>query len=221
MLPKIISFSGGMAAGKDTFGKEYEKLCKENSFKVEHLSFAEPLKDELNSLIRSVRENNNVRDIAKAFNTNCIDIMMLRAMILKEDYLHPNFTSRDRTPNVRKMLQFWGTNVRRKQNDNYWVNIVKKQIEDNLKNNVYSFITDARFVNELEMLNKVGCKTILLKAPLELRLQRLYDRDKIYVSQESLNHPSETECFLYKNYSYEIDTTKEDEKSLSRILEVK
>ena len=133
-------------------------------------------------------------------------------------YLHPNFTSRDRTPNVRKMLQFWGTDVRRKQDDNYWVNIVKRQIQDNLNNNVYSFITDARFVNELEMLNSVGATTVLLKAPLEVRLKRLYDRDKITVSEEALNHPSETDCFLYKNYTYEIDTTKNNELELDNIL---
>lgn len=218
MLPKIISFSGGMAAGKDTFGKEYEKLCKESGYNVEHLSFAAPLKDELNCLIRNIKGNSDVKDVAKTFNVSCIDIMKLKSMILEEDYLHPNFTSRDRTLNVRKMLQFWGTDVRRKQDDNYWVNIVKRQIQDNLNNNVYSFITDARFVNELEMLNSVGATTVLLKAPLEVRLKRLYDRDKITVSEEALNHPSETDCFLYKNYTHEIDTTKNNELELDNIL---
>ena len=220
MLVKTISFSGGMAAGKDTFGAVYKELCEKENIKVKHLSFANALKNEVDELIRRVRNNESVAEISHSMGVNCIHINKLRNVILEEDYIHPNFTARDRTPATRFLLQYWGTEVRRSQNDNYWVDIVKKQIEENLKNNVNTYITDARFINELEMLQSIGATTVLLKAPLEVRLKRLYDRDKITVSEEALKHPSETQCLEYKNYSIEIDTTQHTADELGEILGV-
>lgn len=220
MLVKTISFSGGMAAGKDTFGEAYKELCNQNGIEAEHLSFAKALKDEVDELIKRVRNNEGVAEISQAMKVNCIHISKLKNAILEEDYVHPNFTARDRTPATRFLLQYWGTEVRRQQKDSYWVDIVKAEIEENISNGIATYITDARFINELEMLQSIGATTVLLKAPLEVRLKRLYDRDKITVSEEALKHPSETQCLEYKNYSIEIDTTQHTADELGEILGV-
>jgi hypothetical protein len=55
------------------------------------------------------------------------------------------------------MLQFWGTNFRRKQNDAYWVDKVNEQVQLFMTNNcerglnelVYIVIPDVRFNNEV------------------------------------------------------------------------
>ena len=220
MLVKTISFSGGMAAGKDTFGEAYKELCNQNGIEVEHLSFAKALKDEVDFVINGVRSQTSVAEIAHHLGVSCIDIAKMKDVILEEDYIRPNFTARDRSPAARHLLQFWGTEVRRKQKDSYWVDIVKAEIEENIANGVATYITDARFINELEMLQSIGATTVLLKAPLEVRLKRLYDRDRITVSEEALNHPSETQCLEYRNYSIEIDTTQHTADELGEILGV-
>ena len=218
MITKIISFSGGMAAGKDTFGAVYKELCEKENIKVKHLSFANALKNEVDELIRRVRNNESVAEISHSMGVSCIHINKLKNVILEEDYIHPNFTARDRTPATRFLLQYWGTEVRRSQNDNYWVDIVKEQIKENLKNNVNTYSTDARFINELKMLTSIGATTVLLDAPLEVRLKRLYDRDHITVTEEQLKHPSETQCIEYKDYTFVIDTTKQTPADLEKML---
>jgi hypothetical protein len=56
------------------------------------------------------------------------------------------------------MLQFWGTDFRRAQNKNYWVNKTSNRIKEIQSNNPEAIILipDTRFRNEYEKLKDFG-----------------------------------------------------------------
>ena len=51
----------------------------------------------------------------------------------------------------------------RKKDDLHWVKKVEKIILKNIKNGIVSIVTDIRFPNEIEYINKIGGKVIHLE----------------------------------------------------------
>lgn len=89
---------------------------------------------------------------------------------------------------IRRLLQWWGTDFRREQDPNYWVNdgIVRakekaKMISHSLGVPVF---TDVRFQNEAEAIRAEGGIIVRVTAPYEVRRERL--------GQHPPNHSSET-----------------------------
>lgn len=97
----------------------------------------------------------------------------------------------------RGLLQYLGTDFVRAINPDQWVNILKKQLEqdialDNIKQENYLFhdykscnmyIDDARFPNECKMLKELGFKIVKIIRPEE---------DRITAGATNLEHISET-----------------------------
>ncbi len=58
---------------------------------------------------------------------------------------------------IRPLLVCWGTDIiRNKINKDYWVEKIKRAYEINRKNKITSIITDVRFENELNWIQKEG-----------------------------------------------------------------
>lgn len=55
------------------------------------------------------------------------------------------------TPRMRVLLQWWGTDYRRAENPDYWVNRVRRMVADG-----QWYVTDVRFPNEVEMIRAAG-----------------------------------------------------------------
>ena len=65
---------------------------------------------------------------------------------------------------IRPLLVCWGTEVIRKQIDpDYWIKKIEKSVEINRKRKITSIITDVRFQNEVEWINKAGGVTIFIE----------------------------------------------------------
>ena len=60
---------------------------------------------------------------------------------------------------IRKFLQFWGTEFRRAQNPYYW--IIK--LAQRLKSNTNIFIDDVREIHEIQFIQSLGGKVILIE----------------------------------------------------------
>ncbi len=104
----------------------------------------------------------------------------------------------------REVLQWFGTDICRKIFSDCWINATIQKITRDASN--IAIITDARFINEVEAIQKAGGKV--------LRLTRSPHNDDI--------HPSELQLDSYTKFDYVIDnsnmTIEEQVKEVSRVL---
>lgn len=122
-----------------------------------------------------------------------------------EDYdngIEPNAWKR--SPGAWRGLQILGTDIRRRQDDRYWVKKTVEFILEQLVNGVSVFISDARFINEIKAMESLGATTIRMNVSKEVQFARLSSRDGSTPSAEALLHPSETELDDYV-FDYSID----------------
>jgi len=98
----------------------------------------------------------------------------------------------------RKILQYIGTDVIRKQNPNYWVDFIISVLTIFENEWDYVLIPDARFANELERFS--GFDTI------NLRVNRLNFTSPL--TEEQQKHISETELDNY-NFDYVVNSESE------------
>ena len=206
-------------AGKMGYGKDYVgNLIKDNFSNVEKISFADALKEEVEYIINLIRNNSSLEHIAYEMNVSKDEIKPLYiAMIAFKDI--NELTVKKKNSTIRFMLQYWGTDVRRKNNENYWVQkTVDKILEINKLGNV-ALITDGRFPNELKGVFKLNGITIQLDISKEKQIENLLNRDGILPNKEAFNHPSETSYLEYKDFDLILteDVLSDNDSILSEI----
>lgn len=115
----------------------------------------------------------------------------------KVPMLHDIFTKRNityyhgMTEKDPEILQFWGTNFRRAQEDEYWVKRVLEKVNEVGYNYtgqepLIILIPDTRFKNELKAVKEYG--------GIYVRVTRLNeDGSRFYATDRDPNHPSECE----------------------------
>ncbi len=128
----IIGLTGLARCGKDTFCKYARQHLKSHNYESQRLAFADELKKDID-----------------AFLIEKLGISAFTEVTEEKEIIRP-------------MLTTWGTEVMRKQDDLHWVKKVEEVIVENKKNNVVSIVTDIRFPNEIEYINKIGGKIIHL-----------------------------------------------------------
>lgn len=129
----IIAIGGNARSGKDTLGKNLVYILKEYGINAKTYSFANQLKQETDEFLQKTLG-------ISAFTEND-----------------------DEKSIIRPFLVFWGTEVRRKNDDLVWV----KQLEDSLLPNEVAIITDLRFPNELKWVRDNEGQVIFLSRILE------------------------------------------------------
>ena len=65
---------------------------------------------------------------------------------------------------IRKLLQFWGTNLRRAQNENYWIDQLEARILSSQSVSRW-VVPDVRFPNEAALIHALGGQVWLVKRP--------------------------------------------------------
>lgn len=206
-------------AGKMGYGKDYVgNLIKNNFSNIEKISFADALKEEVEHIINLTRNNSSLEHIAYEMNVSKDEIKPLYiAMIAFKDI--NELTVKKKNSTIRFMLQYWGTDVRRKNNENYWVQkTINKILEINKLGNV-ALITDGRFPNELKGVSELNGITIQLDISKEKQIENLLNRDGILPNKEAFNHPSETSYLEYKDFDLILteDVLSDNDLILSEI----
>jgi hypothetical protein len=142
MTRLIISFSGFKGSGKDTAAKLLGEILP-----IRHMSFAAPLKDATAAMFGWPR-----------------DLLEGHSPESRQWREHPDtFWSEafGRPVSPRWVLQYLGTDViRHHLLDSFWIRAVQKTIDETTDHVV---VTDARFPNELKMIQAMGGKTVLIK----------------------------------------------------------
>jgi len=101
---KIIGIAGNARSGKDTLGKNFEEILKDNGIKARTFSFANELKESVNRFL--------------------IDQIGISAFTEDED----------EKKLIRPFLVCWGTDIMRSINNNIWVEKLQSSLYDNQVN---------------------------------------------------------------------------------------
>lgn len=120
----IIGICGNARSGKDTFCEYSKKVLSNKKVGAARAAFADELKKDLDDLCR-----------------NKIGISAF---------------TRDSTEKeiIRPLLVSYGTDVIRKMDENWWINRLEKTLGVHQHLNLIPIITDVRYPNELEWIQK-------------------------------------------------------------------
>lgn len=187
----FLAVSGKIGAGKDTVAP---LLVKELGYEdALHESFARPLRDEVNHVIDCIRKAATLEE-ALAFvereleATNCATAVEALYEDVKNEVVRNAY---DRTPSTRKALQWWGTEVRRAVDEDYWVKKAMAQSLHTLAEGTSIYVTDSRFPNEADCILGVKGSVVRLLVSPEEQERRIVARDGKGPAPEALEHVSE------------------------------
>ena len=112
----------------------------------------------------------------------------------------------------RRMLQYVGTDVIRKQNPSLWVDFVATMLKYFHANWDYVIISDCRFPNEVTTMTESGFDTIHIRV--------IRDGFKSPLTEEQQKHPSETALDHVKPdvYIYNSGTMADLELSVKNLI---
>ena len=190
---RIIELSGKMGVGKDYVADELIKILKARDNKVERLAFADPLRRELDDIVRLIKCNESVESIANNMRVTADEIKYVIDLLDTDPQFNdPTFSMKNRPKSYRELMQYWGTDVRRARNKDYWVNKIVQTIREDTPFIDVFVITDARFANEIRAIIQFPYAfTVRLNASDSLREKRVKNRDGVDPSNLELNHSSE------------------------------
>ena len=126
MKNKLIGISGFARSGKDTFYERCKQILASVDEESKRYSFADALKNELDELLVKYTG-------ISAFTENNEEKQI-----------------------VRPLLVTYGTDVRRKLNQDCWIEKITAGVNTDLQLNKYVFITDVRFLNEAKWIKHNG-----------------------------------------------------------------
>lgn len=118
----IIGISGVARSGKDTLANGFVEIFKHIGVKAKRYALADELKREVKPFVKK---------------TLGIDVF--------------NLTDEEKAV-VRPFLVFWGTHIRRKNNDNCWIEALQKH----LKSDTLTIVSDIRYQNEADWIKDNG-----------------------------------------------------------------
>lgn len=206
----VLDVAGKMGSGKDSTASEVIRQLG-LSDKSQHVSFAAPLKREVSEAITFIAANWENADIAEGLavlqKIKLEDSQFIVKTLFDDVVSGTVKTAWDRTVASRTALQYWGTEIRRTQDEDYWVKKAIAEVSNHLANGNSVYVTDARFVNEAESLRSIGAFLVRLEITREEQDRRIFSRDGILPTEEARNHASETSLDDYKNFDLVIDGT--------------
>lgn len=124
----------------------------------------------------------------------------------------PGLWHKPYAPEVRRLLQWWGTDLRRREDEDFWVDYLSERLARSQltlpEEARLVVITDVRFLNEAGWIQDQGGKVVRVIAPDLLRAERL-GRTEEEVRALSF-HPSEREVNIIKA-NYEVLNNDNDD----------
>ena len=127
-------------------------------------------------------------------------------------------TGRSRTPGIRAALQYYGTDVRRVQDPDYWVKRALGPAVRAVAAGFDVYFSDIRFPNEVAGARRLGFHVVRLLISPQTQRARLLERDGLEPDPEAVNHPSETALDDYDGFDQVLDNNGTVDAAVSRIL---
>ena len=213
----LYAMSGKMGVGKDTVGDGIQEAIELQGSKVVSISYSRPMRSEMQSVVDFYNDTRSFVETADKFNVDESQVQIFLSKLGgKEIY--------ERTDESRLAVQYWGTDVRRNQNHNYWVNQLAKIIVEELCKGNTVKVSDVRFPNEADSILALNGKIVRIELPSEVQIERIKKRDNIVPTEEQLTHLSETAMDIYyfdKIFDGSQNVSTLVNQSLNYILEEK
>jgi hypothetical protein len=183
--PLLLGMSGWPGAGKDVIG---ETVMANLGPPPLHLYFSAAIRQEANEIIDACREktwNDAVDAVMETQHVARADAEKA-VSIIHEEAQDRDTTAKTRTTAVRKLLQEWGTDVRRRDDDNYWAYKALAPAVEAIARGGNVYVTDVRFNNEVTIARALGFTLVRLDISRETVRTRLKNRDGLDVNDEEL-----------------------------------
>jgi len=214
----FLVISGKMASGKDTVAPAVMAALGVDSTSRHHY-YANALKDEVDTILAYMRTFASTRCrqaspdaraqlaacLSSKFNLEAPDAGLYAGALYTDAIADPALHARTRTAVMRHVLQHHGTNVRRTQDENYWVARSLLPVYEDLAAGTSVFVTDARFPNEISTAADLGGYTARLLISADEQVRRLTSRDGLSVDLSVLTHASETALDAFTGFDVVVD----------------
>lgn len=219
----LVGISGKMGSGKDTVASLLAERFYRKGDKVVIRSFADSLKEEVARLVADALMSQSKQDFCDLVtswggisSTQAQELLkVLHPLIasLLEQRVEPNEVTAELLyrnpadkPLVREVLKFWGNDVRRAQNPDYWVDMTAVYAKEQIDMGVSCIIPDVRRQNEAGFIKDAGGLLVRLNVSEEEQRQRLLSRDNKLSDRSAFNHITETDLDEYDRFDVILDT---------------
>lgn len=209
----MCGISGKIGSGKDSVAKALvEKDC--GFSKV--IAFADPLRDEIDQLINAARG----ASLPKYPDVSVEELSHIISTLESALKNNPEVRSDSRVPEIRHALQYWGTDVRRKRDDLYWVKrTVWNALEYAFASGCGIIVSDVRFPNEAQMIHDFAGKVFRIEASHDIRKTRLEHRDmENTLTQASAAHQSETALDDWTDFDFVYQDDSDKVADIAQVL---
>jgi hypothetical protein len=127
---KVIGISGLARCGKDSFYQISKSILEEKGIQSTRFAFADCLKEECDQILK---ENIGI----SAFTENSEEKKI-----------------------IRPLLVTYGTHIRRKLNENCWIEKIEESVLSKVSEGNVTFITDVRFENEIDWVHSLNGESV-------------------------------------------------------------
>jgi hypothetical protein len=185
--PLLIAFTGKLGSGKSTAAAYINK--KYGGVKI---PLARGLKLEVYSLLDAAPKSGaSVSVTIPTLEPKQFDSLPFPKLILPTDDEKIKWIEANKDT-LRPLLQYYGSEYRRGQNDHYWIDQTVLAIEKARENECIITIDDSRFRNECNALADIGFTIVKMTTGDDERVARVLSRDNIVVNPAD-PHASEIE----------------------------
>lgn len=212
-----LAVSGKLASGKDTVAAMVMDKLGQND--AVQLTWATALRRELDEILESIRQSGTPGQACSETCSRGIELQHAQYIVerLWDCARNEGATAHSRTSQIRWALQYLGTDVRRAQDQLYWVRLSIKEAADNLAKGVSVYYTDCRHPNEVEVPRQLGFYAVRLEITPETQRNRLWGRDGLGVDSAAASHPSEVMLDGYGGFDLIVDNNGDIEHAVETI----
>jgi hypothetical protein len=219
----LVGISGKMGSGKDTVASLLAERFSQSGGRVVIRSFADSLKEEVARLVADALMSQSEQGFCDSVtswsgmsSTQTQELLkVLHPLIasLLEQRVEPNEVTAELLyrnpadkPLVREVLKFWGNDVRRAQNPDYWVDTAAVYVEEQRDMGVSCVIPDVRRQNEAGFIKDACGLLVRLNVSKEEQRRRLLGRDNKLSDRSAFTHITETDLDDYDRFDLILDT---------------
>lgn len=204
-----LTLSAPMGAGKDTVARLIFPHMGVDRWRVR--SWADPLRGDVDMLLSAAAGGPATLGAAAeglSIPDAAVDALYRRCRAALAE-AGPSARASDRTPQIRELLQWYGTDVWRAADQDYWVRRTMSIVSTDQAGGFSVVTPDTRFVNEVELpREQAGALAVRMTVSPQVQRQRLLARDGHLPAAAAFSHPSETVLAGYDGFDAVVDTSQ-------------